>query len=163
MSRTEGAKFGALGLCLVLAVQGCLQEQPSGHCSLDVDAIKAADRAYAKAWLANDPAMVMATLTEDAVLMPSGIPTLNGTSQIRAFWWPDDSPPATVTDFDIVQQEVGRNGDLAFVRGSFMLRFEYEGDLFSNIGDYMSLMRCVSNGSWKISHRVWNDLPPPSD
>ena len=59
-------------------------------------------------------------------------------------------------------QEVGGNGNFAFVRGSFMLKFQYDGDSFSGVGDYMSLMRCLPEGEWRISHRLWNDHPPPS-
>ena len=153
--------LGLIGLCLVLAVPGCSVERPP-RCSAAVDAIKAADQAYATAWLTNDPARVMATLTEDALIMPSSLPSIRGAGDIHAFWWPEDSPSTTVTEFDLVQHETGGDGALAFVRGSFMLRFQYDGNEFSGVGDYLSLMRCLPDGSWRISHRMWNDLPPPS-
>ena len=152
-----------LGLCCILAAPGCSAQQSSSRCAVDADAIKAADQAYAAAWLTNDPARVMATLTDDALIMPSGIPAMKGAGEIRAFWWPEDSPATTVTTFDLVQQEAFGEGSFAFVRGSFVLEFQYDGRAFSGSGDYMSVLRCTPEGSWRISHRAWNDLPPPSD
>ena len=126
--------------------------------SLVIAAIKEADRAYVDAWLTNDAGRVMATLTDDAVIMPFGIPAIEGTEAIRTFWWPPDSPPATITEFTTVQHDAGGGGDIGYVRGSFSLSFEYAGKMLSNHGDYISILRRLPDGSWRVSHRAWNDL-----
>lgn len=145
--------------CLVLAAKGCFEAPRSSLSSSDIDAIKLADQAYVRAWLANDREQVMATLTEDAVLLPSGLAALEGSDAIREFWWPADSPPTRVTEFTAVQREVGGYGELGFVRGSFALSFTYGGSSYSSAGEYMSILRRLPDGVWRISHRMWSDRP----
>jgi len=145
------------GLCLVFAAQGCRSTESAGLSALDLDAVRVADRSYADAWLANDPDQVMRTLTEEPVIIPSGMRAIEGAEAIREFWWPAGSPPTTVTEFTVVQREVDGYGDFAFVRGSFSLRFEYDGSDYSNAGEYISLLRRPAGGSWKLSQRMWND------
>jgi ketosteroid isomerase-like protein len=131
--------------------------------SSELETIKAADHAYATAWLTNDSEQVMATLTEDAVLLPSGIPVIEGAEEIRRFWWPGGAPPTNVTEFTLVQREVGGRGDIGFVRGSFSLAFEYDGTAYSGRGEYLSLLKRGSDATWRISHRMWSDRPPETD
>ena len=160
-SKGHRAAFAiVLGGCLLMAVTGCSDGERPGVAPADAEAIKAADQAYATAWLTGDPGQVMATLTEDAVIVPSGIPAIDGADEIRNFWWPADSPPTTVTGFTLVQQEAGGSGAFGFVRGSFSLEFEYDANTFSNSGDYISLLRRLPDGSWRIFYRLWNDHPP---
>ncbi len=149
----------AVGAYVLVLGTGCSNSQRTALSSVDVESVKQADQAYTTAWLANDPESVMATLTEDAVLVPSGIPAVEGADAIREFWWPADSPPTTVIEFTLMQQEVAGHGDLAFVRGSFTLSFEYDGESYSSSGDYISLLRRLPDGSWRISHHMWSDHP----
>ncbi len=162
-NRATCAATGLLGLCLIAATAGCSAQRPETSCPTDLGAIRAADQTYAAAWLANDPDQAMATLSDDAVIVPSGVPAMNDAAAIRAFWWPPDSPATTVTDFDLVQQETFGEKNFAFVRGSFMLRFLYDGKTFSSTGDYISIMRCQPDGSWRMAPRQWSDHRPPSD
>jgi len=152
-----------LSLCLLIAALGCSDARYGQVSSAEIETIKAADQAYATAWLTNDSEQVMATLTVDAVLVPSGMPVVEGAEAIRRFWWPEGSPPTNVTEFALVQSEVGGHGDIAFVRGSFSLGFEYDGNAYSSGGEYVSLLRRVDDGSWRISHRMWSDRPPNTD
>ncbi len=93
----------AVGAYLLVFGAGCSNSGGTALSSADVESVMQADRAYATAWLANNPESVMATLTEDAVLVPSGILALEGADAIREFWWPADSPPTTVIEFTSVQ------------------------------------------------------------
>jgi ketosteroid isomerase-like protein len=124
-----------------------------------LEAVTAADQAYAIAWLTNDPEQVMATLVEDAVLLPSGLPAVEGDEAIREFWWPADSPPTTVVEFTVEQREVGGSEGFGFVRGSFSLGFEYDGETYASGGNYLSLLQRGSDARWRISHRMWSDSP----
>ncbi len=142
---------------------GCAAERPGPGPAADARSLEEADRAYADAWLANDPERVMATLTGDAVIVPSGLEAIRGAEAIRRFWWPAGAPATTVTEFTTVQHESGRSGDLAYVRGSFTLGFEDDGRAHASRGQYLSVLRRQSDGSWRISHRMWNDHPPRAD
>ena len=125
--------------------------------SSETAAVRTASRAYASAWLTNDPEQVMATLTDDAVLSPSGNRFIEGTEAIREFWWPKDSPPSTISEFVMADREVSGFGDLAYVRGTFSLEFDYDGKAYSNAGNYLSILKRQPDGSWRISHHMWND------
>ncbi len=144
---------------MLLTVAACSAPQSSALSEADLVAVRAADDAYAAAWLTNSPEQVMATLTTDGVIVPSGNPASSGPEAIREFWWPAGSPPATVTRFDQIQHEVGGSADLAFVRGGFELVFDYEGEEYTGLGEYMSLFRRMEDGSWRVSHRMWSDSP----
>jgi len=152
----------AFGLCLLL-VGGCSNPEPSPSAGIDTGAIKAADSAYAAAWLANDSEAVMGTLTEDAVIIPSGMEAIEGATSIREFWWPADSPPTTVKEFTLDQREVGGGDGLAFVRGSFSLAFDYDGKAYASDGEYESRLRRLPDGSWRIARRMWSDHPPAAN
>lgn len=147
-----------LSCCVLAAVLGCAKSPGGALSTAELEGIKRADQAYAEAWLANDSERIMSTLTADAVLAPSGLPVLEGATAIREFWWPENSPPTKVTEFKLVQQEVHGQNDLGFVRGSFTLAFEYDGQSYESGGVYFSILRRSDEGSWRISHRIWSDL-----
>ena len=158
----RGVQFLApmvLASFLMLSIPACSGTDDESLSSVEIEAIKAASHVYGTAWLSNDPEAVMATLTNDAVIVPSGMSPIQGEEAIRAFWWPEDSPPTHVTEFSSTEEEAGGYGGFGFVRGTFTLRFQYDGGDFSSGGTYLSLMRCLPDGSWRISHRMWSDGP----
>jgi ketosteroid isomerase-like protein len=156
------AFMGLLTLLLV-SISGCSGAGPGPLTSAEIEDIKVAARAYGTAWLSNDPEAVMATMTGNAVMVPSGMSPLEGEKAIRAFWWPEDSPSTTVTQFTTTEQEAGGYGDFGFVRGSFTLGFEYGGATYSSGGTYLCLLQRLADGSWLISHRMWSDGPSPTE
>ena len=150
----------ALASMLLISIAACTETADESLSTTEIEAIKAASRAYGTAWLSNDPESVMATLTDDAVIVPSGMSSMQGEEAIRAFWWPEDSPPTMVTEFTSTEEEAGGHGGFGFVRGTFTLRFQYDGADFSSGGAYLCLMRRLPDDSWRISHRMWSDGPP---
>jgi len=160
LHRLCGLSVPTLIVCVLVAAIGCSSGSEKSLSSLELEGIKAADQAYAAAWLTNDSEQVMATLTSDAVIAPSGMPAIEGPAAIRQFWWPEGSPPANITGFVLVQYEISGHGDMGFVRGTFSLEFEYDGEMYTGRGVYFSLLRRVAGDSWKISRRMWSDQPP---
>jgi len=156
----RSAALLAVALGLGWLAQGCTSAQQESITAEELEQIKAVDLAYASAWLTNDAEQVMATFTSDAVIMPSGMPAFEGPEAMRGFWWPEDAPPTAVTEFALVQHEVGGQDGIGFVRGEFSLAFDYDGNSYTGRGRYLSLMRRDSDGSWRISHRMWSDVPP---
>jgi len=131
--------------------------------SADEARIRAVNEAYAAAWRKNDPAAVRATLWPDAVLVPQGSAPVKGLDAINRFWWPPSGPRTTVTGFTVTTDEVGGTGAIGFARGSFQLDFSYvdEGKAVArrNRGNYLMLFTRKGTGEWRISHRMWSDLP----
>ena len=121
-------------------------------------------RDYEKAWLANDEEGVMRLFTEDAVLLPHhGVEPRAGKSAARAFWFPKGGPPTTVTELTHTIDEIGGSGDLAFVRGHSRVAWTTglgaEAKKSGNAGTVLVLLRRQPDGSWRISHQMWDDPP----
>jgi uncharacterized protein (TIGR02246 family) len=125
-------------------------------------AASAATLAYRDAWLSNAPEKVMATLTPDAVLLPSGMEPIAGAAAIRAFWWPADGPATTITAMEQTIAEITGEGDLAIVRGHGSLTFTMRQDgreaTRTQRSTFLNVVRRQADGSWKITHRMWSDL-----
>ena len=125
----------------------------------DDASIRRACAAYVSAWLANDKPAVLATLADDAVLLPAhGRPAVVGKPAIEAFWFPPASPPSSVDAFTSVVDEVGGVTGFGWARGSFDLTFTYDGKTRSQHGTYLMLFRREADGVWRITHRMWDDV-----
>jgi ketosteroid isomerase-like protein len=85
--------------------------------------VRAVTLAYRDAWLANDSVAVMATLTDDAILLPSGMIPIVGSAAIKAFWWPAGARPTKILAMDLSIEEVGGEGGAAYVRGRGSVTF----------------------------------------
>ncbi len=128
----------------------------------DAAKIKAVNEAYVSAWLKNDSTAVMKTLAPNAVLIPQGSRAIEGMKAIKQFWWPSGGK-TIVKAFTITTEEVGGEGEVAYIRGAFTLSFTYEDGSNklerTNNGNYLMIMKRQTGSDWRISHRMWGDLP----
>ena len=117
--------------------------------------LRAVNEAYRVAWLAGDSAAVLRLFAPDAVLLPHhGDPPVVGLPAIRAFWWPPDGSPTTITTMDITTDGAEVNGDQGVLWGRFALAFRFESDgrqrSMRNAGTYLMVLRRTGG------HRVAN-------
>lgn len=140
-----------------------LASTANAECALndnDSKAVRNVIDEYVNGWLAGDASRVMATLTEDAVLMPHhGDPVREGTDAISAFWFPDGEITAPVTAYELTVNEISGCDELAIVRGRLVnLTFEFQGKTYTqDTGNYLSVLRKGDDDQWRMSHRIWND------
>ena len=73
----------------------------------DEQQIRALEQAYVDAWLRDDTAAILATLSPDVVLMPGGSHPLVGLDAAREFWWPNDGSRTTITTYTTTIDEIG--------------------------------------------------------
>ena len=116
----------------------------------DLDELRAVNDAYRTAWLAGDSAGVLRLFAPDAVLLPHhGDPPVVGLEDIRRFWWPAGSPPATITAMDITTDGAHANGDAGTLWGRFTLAFTYQDAgqerSLRNSGTYLMVLRRQSD------------------
>jgi uncharacterized protein (TIGR02246 family) len=127
----------------------------------DLAIIRGLDDAYVDAWKSNDPTAVLSLFAPDSVIVPQNHAAIAGLRDIAAFWWPKGGK-TTITSFDHTIVEAGGAGDFAFTRGTYQFTFDYESngrmEKLANRGNYLMLMRRV-DGVWRITHRMWADLP----
>ncbi len=126
--------------------------------------VRAVLEQYRSAWLANDAEAVLRLFTADAVLLPHhGVEPVVGIEAARAFWFPKGGPPTTITEFALTVDETGGSGDLAFARGHSRLAWVTgEGAAAkrsSNAGTWLTLLGRQPDGSWRITHQMWDDPP----
>lgn len=126
--------------------------------------IRAVIREFEKAWLANDEEGVMRLFTEDAVLLPHhGVEPRVGKKAARAFWFPKSGPPTTVTELSHTIDEIGGSGDLAYLRAHSRVAWTSgtaaDAKKSGNAGTLLVLLRRQPDGSWRISHQMWDDPP----
>lgn len=128
----------------------------------DRAAVAAATLRYRDAWLANSPAMVMSTLSREAVLLPSGLEPIVGEGAIRKFWWPANGPSTTVKAMEQVIDDISGDGSVAVVRGhgslTFSLRHDGKDESRTLRSTFINVLRRQADGSWLIAQRMWSDL-----
>lgn len=163
MTRVPAIRAPSLPLSLVLAASGCTQTAGAPFTAGDSAAVHELERAYTGAWVRNDTTAVLATLTADAVLLPSRNEPRSGLDSIRAFWFPA-GPPTVVTAYETRIDEIAGVADLAYVRGRGDLSFEWVDDAGErqqrrSRSTFLMIARRSADGDWKIARRMWSDLP----
>ena len=79
------------------------------------------------------------------------------------FRWPKDGLPTIITGFHATYDEIGGCGPVAYVRGRSQVMWTVDNhgalEKFHNSGTFLTLLRKMPDGSWKISHQMWDDPP----
>jgi uncharacterized protein (TIGR02246 family) len=137
-----------------------------GKLPLDEEkAIKATIEAYRTAWLANDSKAVLRTFTDDAVVLPAhGAPAVVGIAAIEKYWFSPGGPSTTITQLDIIVDQVSGNDTLAFARGVDAVGWTVtvtDGTTRRHFhpGTYLNVMKKMPDGSWRIQVHMWDDGP----
>ncbi len=139
----------------------CAKETSHDH-EADRAALYALDQAYVEGWkqsgaAAQDKA-VMAIFAEDAIIRPGlGTPPRKGADEIRAFWFPPDTPATRIIKFDHAPDSITVEHDLGVVSGWYELRFEYGGDEYAQNGNYLTVARRQPDNEWRVTQMIWND------
>jgi ketosteroid isomerase-like protein len=93
--------------------------------------------------------------------MPAGQGVLSTPTAIRAFWWPSDGSTTRILTFARTIDEVGGEGDVAWMRRTDSLTFTYAkaGTTSSLTSRSMSLavLRRQPNGAWRFSRVMWGN------
>jgi uncharacterized protein (TIGR02246 family) len=153
----------------VVAIVACVGERATSRFEVTADPFQAprdeaitATLRYRDAWRANDAALVMATLTRDAVLLPSSLEPIVGEKAIRDFWWPSDGPSTTVISMEQIVDDVAADNGLAIVRGrgavDFILTQGNKKESRTARHTFLNVVRRQADGSWLIAERMWSDL-----
>ena len=127
--------------------------------------VRAVLEEYRQAWLANDAERVLAVLATDAVLMPHhGLGPRVGIQAARAFWFPKDGPPTTITEFTAIEDAVAGSADLAYARGSQRVSWMSGSGAAATratlSGTHVAVLRRGDRSAWRIVLLMWDDPPP---
>ncbi|MGZ2372076.1 YybH family protein [Ancylomarina sp. YFZ004] len=121
--------------------------------SEDFKAIEAQTKKHIEAVQAGDWASAMANYTEDAIVMPPNSPAIEGRANIQTFM--ESFPPFSNHSLEIVEIE-GR-GDMAYVRGTYTMTLTPEGgEAITDSGKYIEIRKKQTDGSWLLTHDIFN-------
>jgi len=148
--------MAALAVGLVLVASACAIESsgnPEGLGAEDEAIIAAIPEQHASSFVSGELAAVVATYTEDAVVMLPNEATIVGRTAIGD--WFAANP--RLIGYNAPMTEIDGRGDLAVARGSYSLAFQDGG---SDAGKYVYVLRNQPDGTWRIAWAIWNsDLP----
>src|SRR3972149_369420 len=153
-----------LTLLALLSLTACQPPEPSEPVEMtasDAAGLTADDRAaigptreaWVKRALAGDGGALAATYAEDAVLLPPNHEAVEGRAAIQAYF--ETFPP--VSDMQLHPMEVDGVGDVAYVRGHYVLTMTPEGsDPINDSGHYLEVRRKQADGSWLTYRDIYN-------
>lgn len=150
-----------LALLTSVLITGAACQQPADGAAFS-EADRASAAALTEAWTsavrAGDMAAAADTYTEDSHFMPPNQPPLHGRDAIHE-WFASLPPVAEVTTMN---GRVEGSGDIAYVYGTYTLRFDVEGAA-ADSGSYFDVRVRQADGSWKYAVDMFHsDLPLPA-
>ena len=155
---TNRTVLGALSL---IAVAACA---PSSPTAADPEAEKAAiharDQAHVDAYNAGDVEAIVAGYADDAVLMPSGGPSLVGRDAIRKYFTESiaSAKVANLTE-SLGEYSSGVSGDLGWTAGMSKETSATGTTVWA--GKYLAVWR-KTDGKWLTIRDTWNDDTTPA-
>jgi uncharacterized protein (TIGR02246 family) len=126
--------------------------------------VRAVVEAYRTAWLKGDAKAVLATFTEDAVLLPAhGAKPVVGHDAISRYWWPADGPPTRITRLDITVDGLEGDCGIAYAHGRDDVAWTQVENGVSRAhghpGTYLNVFAKSRDGQWRIARHMWDDGP----
>jgi uncharacterized protein (TIGR02246 family) len=126
MNQLHRCGFGALAMCILLAMTSCnagnqqvSQPAPPDTRADDEAKIRALDADWVKAVAAKDAARCASLYADNASLMVPGAPIATGKDAIQKAWTDMMATPGTSLTFSPAKIEVSRSGDLAYDLGDY--------------------------------------------
>ncbi len=159
MRATERAALLATSM---FAIAACA---PSGPTAVDTSAdqatIHAADLAHVNAYNSGNVEAIVAGYADDAVLMPSGMPSLMGHDAIRKYFTDSiQSAKASGLTESLGEYSSGVSGDLGWTAGSSEETSASGATVW--VGKYVTIWKRTKDGKWLNIRDTWNDDVPPA-
>jgi uncharacterized protein (TIGR02246 family) len=123
----------------------------------DVPAIRAAYRGFVAADTSGDVERQLSYLTEDAVFMPPGVPTVHSKDALRRRWAARQRTEV-LDEFRVDLDEVVVSGNWAYTRGTYVERSHARDGRtsFEERGRHLDILRRQPDGRWLIARHIRN-------
>ena len=127
-----------------------------------VDALRAADAAWLKAYDEKDAAKAAAFYDEQGSMLVPHSPILKGKEVIGGFIAKSFAMPDYKIKWRPNQADVAESGEFGYTTGVYEISFrDARGKTVSDKGKYLMLWKKQPDGAWKVLFDVSNsDLPP---
>jgi ketosteroid isomerase-like protein len=128
----------------------------------DVDAIRAADAAWLRAYIARDVENALSFCDERGSMLMPHQPIVTGKAAIRKLLAVHLAPQSPEVTWHPDEADVARSGDFGYTRGSYKMSFKNAaGKTVSDKGKYLIVWKRHADGSWKVLFDVSNSDWPP--
>ena len=162
MLRSFTTQAGVLLLfVLMLSSAACQSQNAANDARADEATLRNLDAEWSKAAGAKDLEKTASYYTDDAIILPPNMPTIQGKQQARAMWQGMFSVPGFGGGWKATKVEVARSGDLGYVTGTYELsETDASGKPMVDKGKYLEIWKKQPDGSWKCVADMFNtDLP----
>jgi ketosteroid isomerase-like protein len=145
------------------AMTGCQKPAPEDQSAAAVEAVKAADAAWEKAFSSRDMNGSLDAVEADASVLPPNAPIATGHPAIKVLFLGFYQIPGLDLHWQATRAEAARSGELAYTSGTYVMKFnDPKGNPLTDKGKYATVWRKQADGSWKVVLDVFNsDLPQP--
>lgn len=123
---------------------------PTTFTESDAEAIRALSDVHHRDIIDGEPDVFLSACTDDITLFPPDGSVISGRDEARSFL--EDFP--SVTEFDVVVEEVEGSGTIAFSRGHTT---GVEEDGSSARFRWLAVHRKQEDGSWKMARDAWSE------
>jgi len=146
-----------LVLVLLSLFAACQKDTAADTRAADEATLRNLDAEWSKAAGAKDLEKTASYYTDDALILPPNLPTINGKQGARAMWQGMFSVPGFGGGWKATKVEVARSGDLGWVTGTYELsETDASGRPMVDKGKYLEVWRKQADGSWKCVADMFN-------
>ena len=143
-----------LFVLVLLPLFASCQRQPDTR-TADEATLRNLDAEWSKAAGAKDLEKTVSYYTDDALILPPNIPTIQGKQGARTMWQGMFSVPGFGGGWKATKVEV--SGDLGWVTGTYELsETDASGRPIVDKGKYLEVWRKQADGSWKCVADMFN-------
>lgn len=97
--------------------------------------------------------------TDDAVVVPPGMPPVRGKDALRAYVTGTRSIPGFTISWHNDDVDISADGTMAWMLGTNVVEMEGESGLERSEGRVATVWRRESDGEWRCCLDLWNDAP----
>lgn len=126
----------------------------------DIEVIHKLEDEFLAAHAFNDGAKLAEFYTDDALLIPPNEPIVRGKRAIAEWYQREFEKAPPLENPTVVLEDVEVSGNLAFIRGTFTLKFKTDGGTRVENLRFISVWRKRPNGSWAFYCDIWNTYAP---
>jgi ketosteroid isomerase-like protein len=128
-------------------------EKPSGVERL----LRDLDAQWAKAAAAKDVEQTIGYYSDDAIVLPPNATGAATKESIRNVWKDMFASPSLVISWQPTRVQVGKSGEMAWVRGRYELTMnDAGGKPIDDRGKYLEVWEKQTDGNWKCAAEMWN-------
>ena len=127
----------------------------------DVNAIRAADAAWLRAYIARDVEKALSFCDERGSMLMPHQAIVTGKAAIRKLLAVHLAPRSPRVTWQPNEADVARSGDLGYTSGSYKMSFKNAaGKSVSDKGKYLIVWKRHADGSWKVLFDISNSDRP---